>query len=82
MDLRVRNVLWPIVVHHMKHDGDQKVPVRAEERLSGEVLSVVLKRQPPELLAPHPLRMGEAHVVALLLVDTTMLGLAHPTEQQ
>ena len=82
MDLRVRDVLWPIVVHHMKHDGNQKVLVRAGKRLGGKVSRVVFERQPPELLAPHPLRVGEAHVVALLLVLATMLCLTHPAEQQ
>ena len=82
VDLGVRNVLRAVVVHHMKHDGNQKILVRAGKRLRGIVSGVVFERQPSELLASHPLGMGELHVFALPLVDTPVLCLTNPTEHQ
>ena len=82
VDLGIGNVLRTIVVHHVKHHGDDQVFLRAGVQWRGLILGMGFECKSPHLLTFHPFGMVEMHLFALLGMHTAVLGVnLHPMEE-
>ena len=71
VDLGIRDVLGAVVVHHVKHNGDEDVLARAQ---GGSGTAEGLERFALLALHPHPLGVFTMHFLKLGLVHTLRPG--------